>query len=453
MRPAWISAMTVLTLTVTGADGNEGWFWHITDFHWDFSYWDGQLSCNGQNVSSPGEFGDYWCDSPYSLVLESITKMAEVKRDVDFILWTGDSVPHVPLVNLSQSRNQDIVRNLTATIKSAFSSIPVYATFGNHDYYKKDQFPPHGNDIYNMTLLLWETWINDSSQLENFRKGGYYTVKRNNIRIIAMNTNLYYTGDQLTVNVSDPADQFAWLDSVLTQAVTNNEKVIITGHVPPGFTTPRKVMWMRPQFNIKMNEIINRHATVIAGMHFAHEHHDNFRLYYDSKGNPSVALFIAPSITPWRYIIGSEIEPKHNPGARLVKYDRESGRQYDIQQYYVDLPQANKDGNLKWKLGYNATTEYDIPDVTPASLETLVQKMSSATSQKFLKFVLWYNTNATEFPCNDTCHKSVLCGIKNMDESAFNQCLQNDISFATMLTPRMTLPLVILPLYVLNTVV
>ena len=40
-----------------------------------------------------------------------------------------------------------------------------------------------------------------------------------------MNSNMYYTKDTLTVGLEDPADQFAWLDSVLRNATANHEKV------------------------------------------------------------------------------------------------------------------------------------------------------------------------------------------------------------------------------------
>ena len=33
-----------------------------------------------------------------------------------------------------------------------------------------------------------------------------------------------------------------------------------------------------------MNGIVIRHADVIVAMHFGHEHHDNFRLYYGATG-------------------------------------------------------------------------------------------------------------------------------------------------------------------------
>ena len=71
-----------------------GWFWHVTDFHYDFSYWSNQLSCNEVDISNPGQFGDQWCDSPWQLVQASMSGLGDLKKDVDFVLWTGYVYKH-----------------------------------------------------------------------------------------------------------------------------------------------------------------------------------------------------------------------------------------------------------------------------------------------------------------------------------------------------------------------
>ncbi len=58
--------------------------------------------------------------------------------------------------------------------------------------------------------------------------GGYYTEKLLNqtgLRVVVLNTNLYYDQNKLTENIRDPADQFSWAEKVLQDAAKNNEKV------------------------------------------------------------------------------------------------------------------------------------------------------------------------------------------------------------------------------------
>lgn len=56
--------------------------------------------------------------------------------------------------------------------------------------------------------------------------GAYYTLKtKYGIRILALNTNLYYTSDKVTTHMDDPADQFVWMEGILLQARRDHEKV------------------------------------------------------------------------------------------------------------------------------------------------------------------------------------------------------------------------------------
>ena len=69
--------------------GSAGYFWHITDFHWDFSYHGKGLSCTASNSSGRGDLGSYLCDSPWKLLDETLAEARKIKPDPEFIIWTG----------------------------------------------------------------------------------------------------------------------------------------------------------------------------------------------------------------------------------------------------------------------------------------------------------------------------------------------------------------------------
>ena len=61
-----------------------------------------------------------------------------------------------------------------------------------------------------------------------YNSGAYYTVKTHHgIRIMALNTNLYYRSDKVSqkYRYSDPADQFQWMTDTLQHAKDRKEKV------------------------------------------------------------------------------------------------------------------------------------------------------------------------------------------------------------------------------------
>jgi len=53
--------------------------------------------------------------------------------------------------------------------------------------------------------------------------GGFYTVQVNRrLRLVLLNTNLYYYVDLKMANQTDPAGQFQWMESILKDANQHN---------------------------------------------------------------------------------------------------------------------------------------------------------------------------------------------------------------------------------------
>jgi len=135
------------------------------------------------------------------------------------------------------------------------------------------------------------------------------------------------------------------------------------------------------------------------------------------SGIPTTPLFLAPSVTP-----GSA----HNPGIRLVKYDRDTGKHLDLEQYYLDLEVANKDDAANWTLEYKATDVYQIRDLTATSLTQLVKKMKGKDSYAFKKYWLHYTVTVPEHlrnSCEDECHSIIMCGFTKFYTEPYNTCI------------------------------
>lgn len=70
-------------------------FWHITDLHLDPTYHQSLdpttvcFSSKGVPVTKAGMFGDFLCDSPYSLIQSAFSGMAKRTVSQDFVIWTG----------------------------------------------------------------------------------------------------------------------------------------------------------------------------------------------------------------------------------------------------------------------------------------------------------------------------------------------------------------------------
>jgi sphingomyelin phosphodiesterase len=86
------------------------------------------------------------------------------------------------------------------SLMSSSLSIPVYGATGNHDVSPVNSFPP--NDISTMTNSTWaydvlssewDQWIGSTAAAQADNYGAYsYSLSDYNLRIISINTNLYY---------------------------------------------------------------------------------------------------------------------------------------------------------------------------------------------------------------------------------------------------------------------
>ncbi len=94
---------------------NIGSFFHVTDFHLDSNYsehGDLQLWChafpNGTEGPEIGKFGNYTCDAPLALIKATTQGMRQILPNPDFIIWTGDSLPHVSNSVLNMNGNNRV---------------------------------------------------------------------------------------------------------------------------------------------------------------------------------------------------------------------------------------------------------------------------------------------------------------------------------------------------------
>lgn len=56
--------------------------------------------------------------------------------------------------------------------------------------------------------------------------GGFYSQRvKPGLRVISLNTILYYGPDKVTCNMTDPAGQYEWLEKTLEKAAQSQEKV------------------------------------------------------------------------------------------------------------------------------------------------------------------------------------------------------------------------------------
>lgn len=411
-----------------------GQFWHVTDLHLDPTYHltddlrEVCVTSKGAKASNPGLFGDVLCDSPYMLILSAFKFIKNLEQDTSFMIWTGDSPPHVPVHLLSTEIVINVIANMTAIIQDLFPKLQVFPALGNHDYWPQDQLPINTSRVYEAVANFWKPWLNEDA-IATFTKGGFYSQKvapDQNLRIISLNTNLYYSPNTVTQNMSDPANQFEWLENTLNLSQQNNEKVYIIAHVPVGYLPYAKsTTAMREVYNEKLIEIFRKYSDIIAGQFYGHTHRDSIMILSDKKGNPVNSLFVAPAITPMKSVLEKQT---NNPGIRLFQYDPHDYKLLDMLQYYLNLTDANLKGDANWKVEYNLTDTYGIEDLQPKSLYGLAKQFAIKNSAQFMKYYNYFFVSYDNIGiCKGRCKTLQVCSIMNLDHASYLDCIKNII--------------------------
>ncbi|KAJ3449847.1 sphingomyelin phosphodiesterase [Anaeramoeba flamelloides] len=400
-----------------------GKFWQVTDQHYDWKYKYQSRPSHGncrKGEGDAGYYGDYNCDIPWLTVASAIEEMSKVEPNVDFVINSGDTMPHAD--GSAEEKLQTIV-NTTNLIRMYFPNTPVFFAPGNHDFE-----PKHGCQLGENPWLAEITQgispILNPEQTETFLKGGYYSQVIEGLRVVIMNTVLYYKNNKYTRHSEgDPSDQYLWITSQIDEAYENNEKVLFVGHVPPGYAERFGSMNFHDQYNTPFMKVFEEHPhkEIILASLYGHLHSDSFRLT-DNAG----PLLLAPALTPWKNYHAELGVPNNLGMGRLFSYDKQDKTLLKYEQYSADLQTCNEDLKLKWKLEYDSSQEpFCMEDLSLKSYEKLFDQM--LTDEEIFNHYLDFNIlKYKPDPCGLYCKATHLCSTKYLHAPEYEFCKKTD---------------------------
>ena len=272
----------------------NGKFLHITDLHPDPFYKlgtdpFGEHPCH-RGKGSAGFYGaeKTECDSPFSLINATFDWIrANVKEEIDFVVWTGDSARHDNDDKIPRTPQgvEDLNRYVVSKFAEVFGlrkggfEIPIIPTYGNNDILPHNIFQPGPNRWTKKYLDIWEDFI-PQEQRHSFARGGYFytEVIPNKLAVFSLNT-LYFFDSNAAVdgcdNPSEPGyEHFEWLRVQLEFLRQRGMKAIVTGHVPPA-RTESKQNWDESCYQ-KYTLWLRQYRDVIVGNLYGHMNIDHF---------------------------------------------------------------------------------------------------------------------------------------------------------------------------------
>ncbi|KAG7099737.1 hypothetical protein E1B28_001552 [Marasmius oreades] len=349
---------------------------HLSDLHIDPRYATGSEAnctsgpCCRENVVSPHQilfpaprFGAFHCDTPFSLAMAAMEAIPPLTGTKDggfaWTIYTGDLVSHDSDNQLSRdyvTYTETLVYDL---FKRMLGSGPVYAALGNHDSYNQAQDSPHslGKPLadqfswnYDHVASLWEheEWLPEAAvQLARAHYASYMVKRSDKLRVIALNTNLWYRANFFNyINMTDPdvSGMLRFLTDELQDAEDSGDRVWIIGHVLSGWdgsnplTNPTNLFYQMyvdvtgpslADTDFVVHSVDRFSPHVISAIFWGHTHEDQLSIFYANNGTAmnantaNAVAWVGPSLTP---ITGL------NSGFRVYEVDSET---FDVLDAYT----------------------------------------------------------------------------------------------------------------------
>ncbi|EFA77437.1 sphingomyelinase [Heterostelium album PN500] len=385
-----------------------GYILQLTDIHFDPQYLEGsdpncgKPLCCRNGTGDAGYFGHYLCDIPLrtvKLIFDGILNVSKT-MPISFVAWTGDNPPHDVWMQ-SESKQISATQVLAELVNTYFPSTPVFPSLGNHEAWPADQFIlPKQQWLLDSLYENWAPFLG-ADELSSVKKAGYYTLLlQNGLRIISLNTqdadmiNFYNLLQESNMNI--PNNQTDWFIDVLEQAESNQEKVIILGHIPCTLKSASNDQWCSIY-----RSIVERFSGIISAQFYGHTHYDQLVVFSDTatSSKPTGMNYVAPSMTTYQ---------NHEPGFRLYEYDFDNLQVTNYFQFHTNLSKANADGTLEFTLAYSAKELFSMSDLSNESWWTVANQFKTNMTQ-FNNYYQHIANSPIVKPCDETCHMKWAC--------------------------------------------
>jgi predicted phosphodiesterase len=403
----------------------------------DYTDWEGIF-----DKSKVKSYGEYRNDTYFPLFKSAMNEMPTIESSPDFIIITGDFIAHnfeAQYQNLTQDYDlkhaQDFITKTESFIVSQlakkYPSTPMLPVLGNNDGYCGDYHITANGDFLKFFANLWLPRLQNAYGTQNFvttfSKGGYYAVAMpwdSTQVFIGLNTNFFspghYNNNHInycsnTIPTKDAAnEQLAWLKSTLAKCKTENKKVWMAYHIPPGMdiyssrTCPKvKPMWDK-SFNDDFLSLIKQYSGTIAANFAGHTHMDDFRVIEDS-GTPVSFIHITPSISP---VNGN------NPAIQLVDWNAtDMTLNNSITHYFKGIETTGDD---QWVPEYNFNKAYNQNGINANTLSNVAQNVytdKDSTREKYLQF---YEVDKNHTVPSDW--RAYWCGLTKLTIKDYSEC-------------------------------
>ena len=414
--------------------------------------WEAILSRSSSTAYSP-----YGQDTNWWLLQSALDAMRKAESHPSLVMITGDLLAHgfpqkyaqaIPDTNRDHYRAfvSKTVSFIALELRKRYSKSQILLTPGNNDDDCGDYNIEAGGAFLSDTARTIRSLARASGRFTGEWKSlGSYTLQPRDIRglrIVSVNSvffsNKYqsvsFAGGCASVQSDGPARTFSWLESTLSRAAQNREKVWIMLHIPPGIdaystmvsyrslsqapsSAPRDLcgqaivpMW-KPFWTDLFDRLITQYPTTITAIFAGHDHTDDFRVIHPGQAGAQFVL-IDPPVSP---IYGQ------NPAFRVVTFAAGGALTDQTTWYLTNLEAARTTVPATWMPEYTFAAEWHSPRLDAASLNSIYDQIRSNpdAGQRWLTLL---NVSSTYHPVPANGARTLECAIAALDPATYKAC-------------------------------
>lgn len=260
------------------------------------------------------------CDTPFALINATFDWIkANIKDDIDFVIWTGDTARHDSDEEIPRNQDQVLGTNrwIADKIAELFSDstgqnlqIPIVPTLGNNDILPHNILLPGPNPWLQHYTHLWHKFIPEA-QRHSFQFGGwFYTeVIPNRLAVFSLNTLYFFDRNAGVDGCGSPSEpgykQMEWLRIQLQIMRERGMKAILTGHVPPARTDSKK-LWDENCWQ-KYSLWLRQYRDVVVSGLYGHMNIDHFVIHDEHDINVDLMTGLADDSIDTREAMDDEL--------------------------------------------------------------------------------------------------------------------------------------------------
>lgn len=298
------------------------------------------------NITYP--YGQYRCGAVDKALDVLVNALRQTTKTSNISFMIGDVILGK---HTTREEHDQAIEDLYNKVRSGVAG-PLYPVLGNTEFYGISQSSTNEEILSQIKKLAELTGLENisSTAYKQFLKGGYYSVRDGRLKFLVLNTGLYNALQKRTED--DPLGQLAFVRAELEDCRKSKCRVAIIQHIPLMMSTYTGAYTMQQRYSDALRHLYCEYYDVVANIHAAEDHRDEFKLIYCQDNNSGIPLFMLPAISPNRY---------NNPGYRQVELSPKTGNLMDYVQYYLDLGLANiktrtENVYTRHRTGHNAPT-------------------------------------------------------------------------------------------------